>query len=109
MEDQNLDVRVGLEAGGASSKLRRGPCLLGVRVNPQLSSLVEDAVDILQQRVDRGPTARGVRAVPPVRGEAGARLSFRLFPQIPNRRIDEGVARAFDDGVRAPKIRAAHA
>jgi hypothetical protein len=33
-----------------------------------------------------------------IRAEAGARLSFRLFVEVVHRLVDEGEARAFDEG-----------
>ena len=57
------------------------------------------ALDVVQQRVDRGAAARVIRARPPFGSQASTRLLFGAVPEIAHRLITLGRSRAFGDGV----------
>src|SRR6185295_6341351 len=58
-----------------------------------------DAIDVLQQDIDRGPMPCRIRPGPPIRTEACTHFSFRLFPEILHRFVDDRGACPFGDGV----------
>ena len=57
------------------------------------------AIDVFQQRIDRGLAPCRIRLSPPVRAEPGTRLPFRLFSEIVHPGTDESDTCVFNRGV----------
>src|SRR6478672_1348135 len=63
------------------------------------STLSNGAIDVLDQRIDRGHAPGRIGALPAIGAKASAHLRLRPISKIVHRLVDDCRARAFSDGV----------
>src|SRR5262249_10365903 len=65
--------------------------------------LATSAVDVLQQRLDRGAASDRVGLRPSIGAQAGACVPFGSFPEVAHGSVDDRDPGAFGDGVPDPQ------